>query len=93
MPTIPPTTGNGPWRILIFDRDEADPKWILATVVMPSDVQGATTDPFTAAAEAAGWVRAQLGDPAATLTPMTRVSVWRVDEGGSGVPQEAHRGI
>jgi hypothetical protein len=32
MPNDPTTTGNGPWRILVLDRDPADPKWILATV-------------------------------------------------------------
>ena len=32
MPNDPTTTGNGPWRLLILDRDPADPKWILATI-------------------------------------------------------------
>jgi len=30
MPNDPITAGNGPWRILVLDRDPADPKWILA---------------------------------------------------------------
>ena len=36
-----PTTTNGPWRLLILDRDPQDPKWILATVATPGDVEPA----------------------------------------------------
>jgi hypothetical protein len=41
MPNDPTTTGNGPWRLLVLDRDPADPKWILATVATPGDVRPA----------------------------------------------------
>jgi hypothetical protein len=32
QPIIPAPGPNGPWRVLILDRDLADPKWILATI-------------------------------------------------------------
>jgi hypothetical protein len=32
---------NGPWRMLIFGHDPADPKWIVATVTTPADVRPA----------------------------------------------------
>ena len=34
-----PLPGNGPWRLLILDRDPADPKWILTMVIDPGDVR------------------------------------------------------
>ena len=81
-PIIPAAPGtNGPWRLLVLDRDEADPKWILATVASPADVQPADPgDLFTDAQQAGDWVRGLLGRPHATLTPMTRAHVWRIDE-------------
>jgi hypothetical protein len=72
---IIPASGNGPWRILILDRGQDDPKWILATVTSPGDV-------LAILPAGSAWVRGQLGQPRATLTPMTRAHVWRVDEGG-----------
>jgi hypothetical protein len=81
-PPTPPGT-NGPWRLLILDRDETDPKWILATVASPGDVQPADLGDVLAILPAgSAWVRGLLGQPHATLTPMTRAHVWRVDEGG-----------
>jgi len=81
-PIIPaPPATNGPWRLLIFDPDPADPKWILATVATPNDIRPArpcaTEDEVTAA-----WVAsaADLSRPA--LTPLPGASCWRVDEGG-----------
>ena len=41
MPNHPITSSTGPWRILILDRDPADPKRILATVAAPGDVRPA----------------------------------------------------
>ena len=60
------TTGRGPWRILVLDRDHSDPKWLLATIA-PGDVRpahlDATVDEVTAA-----WVAsaASLSRPAPT---------------------------
>ncbi len=66
MSPIIPASGNGPWRILILDRDPADPKWILATVVIPSDVRPALLDTATGNAgqqAAADWVAQLTGRP------------------------------
>jgi hypothetical protein len=83
MPNDPTTTGNGPWRLLILDRDPTDPKWILATVTTPADVEPARLGDVLAILPAGGaWVRLLLGQPDATLTPMTRAHVWRIDEAG-----------
>jgi hypothetical protein len=81
-PIIPaPPGSNGPWRLLILDRDPQDPKWILATVTSPGDVQPADLGDVLAILPAgSAWVRGLLGQPHATLTPMTRAHVWRIDE-------------
>jgi hypothetical protein len=74
---------NGPWRLLILDRDPGDAKWVLVTVVDPGDVQPALTGPGGESAALAGareWVRGLLGRPAATLIPLHRPEVWRIDE-------------
>src|SRR2546422_228086 len=36
--THPAPPVNGPWRVLVLDRDPVDPKWILALLVDPGDV-------------------------------------------------------
>ena len=71
-----------PWRLLILDRDPADPKLILATVVELADVRPAWPGitPPDAMAEAVAWMRGRLVDPRPTLEPMPHVSVWRVDQ-------------
>jgi hypothetical protein len=74
---------NGPWRLLILDRDPRDPKWIVATVTTPADVRPAVIGGggvFTALTDAGRWVRGLLGRPAALLTPLHRAEVWRIDE-------------
>jgi hypothetical protein len=82
QPIIPAPPGtNGPWRLLILDRDPQDPKWILATVTSPGDVQPADLGDVLAILPAgSAWVRGLLGQPHVTLTPMTRAHVWRIDE-------------
>jgi hypothetical protein len=48
VPPIPPTSppgGNGPWRLVVLDRDPDDPKWLLAAVALPQDVRFAALDP------------------------------------------------
>jgi hypothetical protein len=82
MPALP--AGNGPWRVLILDRDPEDPRWIIATVSLPADVRAAELD-------AAGryrdwqavcqWVVSQVGRTV-TLVPVHDSLAWRVDEGG-----------
>jgi hypothetical protein len=84
MSNDPTTTGNGPWRLLILDRDPADPKWVLATVTSPADVTPASLGDVLAIASTGGdWVRGRLGSLNATLTPMTRAHVWQIDENPS----------
>jgi hypothetical protein len=81
QPIIPAPGPNGPWRVLILDRDPADPKWILATVAIPADVRpahpGAMVDEVTAA-----WVGSAAGLFRPALTPLPGALAWRVDEGG-----------
>ena len=53
-------TGS-PWRILILDRDPEDPKWLFATVSIPSDVRPAVLDAsghYQDWPEITAWVRA-----------------------------------
>ncbi len=80
-PAAPGT--NGPWRLLILDHDPPDPKGIVATVTPPGDVRPALTGPggmSAALADAGRWVRRLLGRPGATLVPLHRPQVWRIDE-------------
>ncbi len=84
MEPIIPAPGKGPWRILILDRDLADPKWILATITIPSDVRPALLDTATGNAgqqSAADWVAQLTGHPV-ILVPIPDAQAWRVDEGG-----------
>jgi hypothetical protein len=71
-----------PWRILILDVSADDPKWLLCSVTIPSDVRPAVMDGrrYTGWAEAVEWVRNQVGGPVA-LVPIAAMA-WRVDEGG-----------
>jgi hypothetical protein len=81
---IPTPSGNGPWRLLILDRDPADPKWILTTVALHIDVRPAVLDAegkYTGWQAASDWIAEMVGRPVA-LVPMTDVLAWRVDEGG-----------
>jgi len=79
------TTGTGLWRILVLDRDPQDPKWVLCTVMLTSDVRGATLDragryrDWQAAAE---WVAASVGRKV-ELAPVTDALCWHIREGGT----------
>ncbi len=79
MANHPTTTGTGPWRILVLDRDPADPKWILATVATPGDVRpadpAAVLDDVTAA-----WVATATGLYRPALTRLRHADVWRIGE-------------
>ena len=80
---------NGPWRLLILDRDPHDPKWIMATVTTPADVRPAIIGDggvFAALADAGRWVRTLLGRPGAALIPLHRPQVWRIDEQPAAPP-------
>jgi hypothetical protein len=76
--------GNGPWRVLILDRDPDDPRWILATVTLSSDVRHAVLDAagrYVGWADAVAWAESTVGRPVA-LVPVHDALAWRVDEGG-----------
>ena len=69
---------TGPWRVLILDRDPDDPRWLLATVTLPSDVRPTVPDSagrFTDWPEVAAWVRGQLGQEA-VLVPVCDALAW-----------------
>jgi hypothetical protein len=72
-------TPKGPWRILILDRDPADPKWIVATVTGFESVRpagpGAELDDVTVR-----WSASVAGFPHASLIHLRRAQVWRIEE-------------
>lgn len=84
MPNDSTTTGTGPWRVLILDRDPTDPKWVLATIT-PGDVRPVTDiklvipdlDEVTAA-----WAASVSGLHRPAFTRLVHPEVWRVDENG-----------
>lgn len=84
-PTIP-APGNGPWRILILDRDVEDPKWIIATVAIPTDVRPAALDSAARYGDwdqVTEWVRAQTGFQA-SLIPVADALAWTIANGTAG---------
>ena len=80
-PALPVT----PWRVLILDRSGDDPKWIIATVSVPSDVRGAEMDPggwrYVGWPAVTEWVRGRIGQRA-RLVPLS-ATVWLIDAEGS----------
>jgi hypothetical protein len=76
---------NGPWRVLILDRSGDDPKWIIATVSLSSDVRAAQMEPggrrYADWPDVTRWVRDQVGQRA-RLVPVAAI-VWRIDYEGS----------
>lgn len=75
---------TGPWRVLILDRDPDDPRWLLATVTLASDVRPALLDTagrYTDWAEVTAWVRDQLGHEA-VLVPVHDALAWTVSATG-----------
>jgi hypothetical protein len=75
-----PNAGMPPWRMLILDSSGDDPKWLLATVTLSSDVRPAVVEngryqDWPAVTE---WVRGQVGRPV-SLVPVSAVA-WRVHE-------------
>ena len=82
--TSVPTPG-GLWRLLLFDSsDPADPRWIITSVTLASDVRPATTADngrrFTDWADVTEWVRLQTGEAKVSLVPVA-VACWRIDPG------------
>ena len=82
-PSSTPPAVNGPWRVLILDRDPADPKWILATVAAPGDVRPAWASELVDGEVpelAQAWAAARHGLGQVALTPLRGALAWRVDE-------------
>jgi hypothetical protein len=82
----PPVTG-APWRVLVLDRSGGDPKWIIATVAVPSDVRAAEMEPggrrYAVWPTVAEWVRGRVGQRV-RLVPVS-ATVWFIDfEGSAG---------
>ena len=72
-----------PWRMLILDASKDDPKWLIATITMETDVRPAVMEAsgsrYRDWPEVTAWVRQQVGG-SVTLVPVSAVA-WRVDEG------------
>ena len=69
-----PDLTNGPWRVLVLDRDPEDPKWIIATVTMAADVRPAVLDAagrYTGWLAVTEWVAAMVGRPSRARCPCT----------------------
>ena len=87
MSNVPDTgpAGNGPWRLLLLDKsDPDDPRWCIASVVMPSDVRPAELGAYgnyTGWLSVTRWVRQQVG-PNVALTPIPDLLAWAIDETG-----------
>jgi hypothetical protein len=70
---------NGPWRLLILDRDDpSDARWLIVTVAGPADVRpaDATGDEPTDLVRA--WASARHGSHV-TLTKLPHARCWRID--------------
>jgi hypothetical protein len=76
---------DGPWRVLILDRSDDDPKWIIATVSLSSDVRAAEMEPggrrYAGWPDVTQWVRDQVGQRL-RLVPLS-ATVWLIDAEGS----------
>lgn len=73
QPIIPAPGPNGPWRVLILDRDPADPKWILATIATPDEIRPARADAIVDEVTAA-WVASAAGLFRPALIPLPGAS-------------------
>jgi hypothetical protein len=76
-----PSVIGAPWRVLILDRSGDDPKWIIATVSVSSDVRAAEMEPggrrYVGWPDVTRWVRGRIGQRA-RLVPVS-ATVWRID--------------
>ena len=82
-----PPRGNGPWRLLVLDRDPADPKWLLATVSHPEDVRPVVLDVAGRHAgeqDVTAWACQVLGLPEVALVPVHDALLWRIERKWSG---------
>lgn len=70
-----------PPRLLVLDREADDPRWMLATIALPSDIMPATLDPLGRYTgwtdEVCPWVTAQVGQ-GVLIVPATAGRAWHV---------------
>jgi hypothetical protein len=73
---------NGPWRLLILNRNPDDPQWLIATVTLAEDTKPAVLGVGGGFGwEGTGnWVRERLGRPVA-LEGLHDALVWLIREG------------
>ena len=74
----------GPWRVLILDRDPEDPRWLMATVTLPSDVRPAVLDAadrYIDWPDVTAWVAAEAGR-LVRLVPVAGALASHITEGG-----------
>jgi hypothetical protein len=78
-----PPPGDGPWRLLILNRDPGDPFWVIATVALPEDVHPAQVNVGGEPGwlGVGQWVTSRLGQGVA-MVAMHNTLVWLLDEGG-----------
>jgi hypothetical protein len=70
----------GPWRLLVLDRDPADPKWIVCTVTLDADVRPAVLDAagrYQDWQQVTDWARSQAGGRV-SLEPVQDALCWTV---------------
>ena len=79
MPHDSTTTGRGPWRLLVLDRDHTDPKWLLATIA-PGDVRPATGPGAELDQVTARWVATASGLYRPGFTALPHPQVWLIGE-------------
>ena len=75
-----PPPANGPWRVLIFDPDPADPKWVLATVASPRDVRPASSTARDVDDATTAWVIATSGLHDLALIALPSALCWCLDK-------------
>ena len=77
---LPGMPGNGPWQILLLDRDPQDAHWLIATVALADDIRVATLDAvgrYQDWPQVTAWTAARLGLPI-ELTPVHDPLVWTI---------------
>ena len=80
--STPTPPSKGPWRVLILDRNPADPKWLVATINLSIDVRTAVVEAdgrYQDWPEVVRWVSEVLGHDA-ELEPIHSALAWRVDD-------------
>jgi hypothetical protein len=80
-PIQPPPPGNGPWRMLILNRDPADSFWVIFYVAAPQDIHPATIEVGGQLGwhGVGAWVTQRTRYPV-IMTAMPDALIWRLDQ-------------